>query len=336
MPFKPLRLFGYPQGMEQDRTRCPGGGAWVRRGGRPAAGFGLVLARVGAAPSVLALSGLVLSGFAASAWAAPQPRGPRTGVPCGTMAAGSAAAGPSTAMAAGWSDAGALVLADGRILVPEGIALPTRLDPDAERLATAAQATEVALAGCAVAATSAGRDRHGRLAGPAVLSCPREAGERREDLAAALLRAGAGLARAEGEEACIEARLAAEDEARTARRGIWSRPDAVVSAADPAAFAIRAGLFTVAEGRVLAAGGGDRLFLNFGSSWKQDFTVMIAREDFATMLGDSREAATLRGALVRVRGIVREEGGPAMVLRRRGEMARLEESRRSPVRRREP
>ena len=233
----------------------------------------------------------------------------------GTEAAGTAAR---------WSDAGALALVDGRSLAPEGIALPTRLSPDPQLLAAAADAVASVLEGCAAAPVSATLDRHGRLAGTARLVCPAAADARREDLATALLRAGAGYATAEGDTVCVAQRLSAEAEARNARRGIWSLATAIAPAGDEKAVEERRGLFSVAEGKVLAVGGRDRIFLNFGARWKQDFTVMLAREDFATILGDRLDPAILRGALIQVRGVVREEGGPAMAPRRRGEVLRIE------------
>lgn len=217
-----------------------------------------------------------------------------------------------------------LSLADGGRLAPEGIALPTRLSPDGQLLAAAADAADSVLDGCAVMPVSAKLDRHGRLAGAARLVCPAAADARQEDLATALVRAGAGYATADGDAACAAQRLAAEAEARLARRGIWSLATAVAPAGDAQAMEERLGLFSVAEGKVLAAGGRDRVFLNFGASWKQDFTVMLTREDFATILGDRLDPAALRGSLIQVRGVVREEGGPAMAPRRRGEVLRIE------------
>lgn len=233
----------------------------------------------------------------------------------GTEAAGTAAR---------WSDAGALALADGGSLAPEGIALPTRLSPDPQLLAAAADAVASVLEGCAAVPVSATLDRHGRLAGTARLDCPAAGDARREDLATALVRAGAGYATAEGDTVCVAQRLSAEAEARNARRGIWSLATAIAPAGDEKAVEERRGLFSVAEGKVLAVGGRDRIFLNFGARWKQDFTVMLAREDFATILGDRLDPAILRGALIQVRGVVREEGGPAMAPRRRGEVLRIE------------
>ncbi len=223
-----------------------------------------------------------------------------------------------------WSDTGTLTLADGKSLVPEGIALPTRLWPDKGMLARAADAAAWVLEGCTVVPASAAPDRHGRLIGAAGLACPMAESIRREDLSTALARAGAGYATADGDAACSAQRLAAEAEARLARRGIWSLGAAMAPAGDQRAMEERLGLYTVAEGRVLAVGGRDRMFLNFGSSWKQDFTVMLAREDFATILGDRLDPAILRGSLIQVRGVVREEGGPAMAPRRRGEVLRIE------------
>lgn len=222
-----------------------------------------------------------------------------------------------------WSDTGALSLSAGRTLVPEGIALPTRLWPDSRMLALSADAAASVLNSCAVASTSATLDRHGRLVGAAKLICPAAGDARREDLATALVRAGAGYATVEGDVSCAVQRLGAEAEARHAGRGIWSLATAVSPTSDESALEERLGLFSVAEGRVLAVGGRDRIFLNFGARWKQDFTVMLGREDFATILGDRLDPAILRGSLIQVRGVVREEGGPAMAPRRWGEVLRL-------------
>ncbi|MFG1319877.1 hypothetical protein [Xanthobacter autotrophicus] len=233
------------------------------------------------------------------------------------------ATGPALGLAAIWSDTGTLLLSDGRRFMPEGIALPSRLASDAALPRAAESAAWAVLDTCLVGFGSAHVDRHGRLSGPGWLACPARNAPAEEDLATALLRAGAGYAQPNGQDRqCLTQRLAAETQARTARRGIWAEPSAVAPAGDEEAMAIRAGLFTVAEGRVLAAGGTrDRIFLNFGSSWRQDFTAMMEREDFATIMGDSLEPAMLRGTLVQVRGVVRAEGGPAIMLRRPGEIA---------------
>lgn len=229
-------------------------------------------------------------------------------------------AGP--AIAAHWADDGALRLSDGRRLAPEGIALPTRLR-DPVLVAAAGTAAAGVMSTAAVRPAPTAEDRHGRATGGATLVRPDGPAEG-EDLAVALLGAGAGLARPEPgvEPACTAARLAAEAQARQAKLGVWARPDAVLSATDERTLMRHAGLFVIVAGRVRAAGATrDRVYLNFGPRWREDFTVIIRKEDFATILGDSLDPAMLRGTMVEVRGVVREDGGPAILPRMRGEIA---------------
>ena len=104
-------------------------------------------------------------------------------------------------------------------------------------------------------------------------------------------------------------------------RGIFATGDGILEAADAAGLAARDGLFTVAQGRVQAAGTTrDKVYLNFGRKWREDFTIVVRAKDFATILGDDLDPAMLRGTLVRVRGVVREAGGPAIFVRNAGEM----------------
>ncbi|MDI4665481.1 hypothetical protein K9U40_14245 [Xanthobacter autotrophicus] len=278
----------------------------------------LALAQLALAP--LALATIILAGPALAA-----PKGERHNPACTTPAQAEQRAGAAVGLGARWSDAGALILDDGRRLVPEGIVLPSRLAVDAALPRASASAARTVLDTCLVHPGTGHTDRHGRLSGPAGLICPGRDDGTEQDLATALLRAGAGYAQpAAAADGCLDQRLAAENEARAAGRGIWAQPSAVAQAADEEAVAIRSGLFAVAEGRVLAAGGTrERIFLNFGASWRQDFTAMIEREDFATIMGDSLDPAMLRGTLVRVRGVVRAEGGPAMALRQAGQIALL-------------
>ncbi|MFS8036499.1 hypothetical protein ACI7BZ_05940 [Xanthobacter sp. AM11] len=224
-----------------------------------------------------------------------------------------------------WGQDGSITLSDGRHLVPEGIALPTPLSAEPAALRAAEAAAGAVLDGRFIIPSATRPDRHGRLAAIAALITPATGSPEPEDLATALLRAGSGTARpVAGDGPCRAARLAAEAQAQRETQGIWSHPGIRPSASDEAALAIRAGLFTVTEGRVRDVGvTRDRVFLNFGARWRQDFTVMIATEDFATILGDSLEPAMLRGTLIRVRGVVHEDGGPAITVRRQGEITLL-------------
>lgn len=216
---------------------------------------------------------------------------------------------------------GALKLVDGRLFAPPGIAMPSRLHPDERLIRAARAAVEGTLSGQALQLAQGPSDRHGRLMGPAEL-------ENGQSLTLALLRAGAGYAqpelstpprtreRAAETSRCNKALLAAENEARKDRRGIWAISSATTRATDETALAARIGLFTVVEGRVIATGTArDRIYVNFGTHWREDFTIILAPRDFKPIFGNSLDPAMLRGTVVRVRGVLREQGGPAIFAR---------------------
>lgn len=238
-----------------------------------------------------------------------------------TCEADGTGAGPSLAASAAGD--GSLALSDGHRFVPAGIVVPTVLRPDPELASRAAAATAGVLDGRFLVLGTTTPDRHGRLVGAARLSgrAPEDAST---PLVLALLEAGAGYADPRGAATCADRLLAAEAEARRARRGIFATDGAIVAASDDVAAGLNAGLVTVAEGRVSAAGATrEKAYLNFGPRWRDDFTVILSAKDFATILGDDRDLAMLRGTRVRVRGVVREEGGPVMVIRSPNEISVL-------------
>lgn len=227
-------------------------------------------------------------------------------------------------LAAASGQDGNLGLSDGRRLVPAGVVLPTRLHPDADLVARAAEAANGVLEGRFIRLGTTARDRHGRLVGSAELAAA-EAGAPAVPLALALLEAGAGYADPRAAPACANALLAAEAEARRHRRGLFAAEGAIVAAGDEVAVGVHAGLFTLVQGRVRAAGATrEKAYLNFGGRWREDFTVIVAAKDFATILGEDLNPDMLRGALVEVRGVVREEGGPAIFVRTAQDMAVLD------------
>ena len=222
----------------------------------------------------------------------------------------------TAASAALWAGDGSLALADGRRLVPRGVILPSRL-AGPEGLAAAGAAGAVLGEGVLRTGRLAA-DRHGRWVGDAVLA---GGDDSPRPLALALVAAGAGYADPLAAPACAAALLAAEAQARAAGRGLWAVPGAMAQAADAAGLSRRVGRFAVVEGRVRSAGGSrDRVFLNFAERWREDFTVILATKDFATIFGDGRRPKDLAGALVRVRGVVRAEGGPAVTVEAAGQI----------------
>lgn len=233
-------------------------------------------------------------------------------------------------LAASWAGDGSLALSDGQRLVPAGVVLPSALNPQKNLSTRAATAAEGVLDGRFVQLGATTTDRHGRLVGDALLWAD---GEPPLPLAFALLEAGAGYADPRGAPPCAGRLLAAEDEARRGGHGIFATGAGTLAAASPAPLAAQAGLFTVAQGRVRAAGATrDKAYLNFGQRWREDFTIVLPAKDFATILGDDLDPAMLRGTLVRVRGVVREAGGPAIFVHGPGELEILSAPEAAPTR----
>ncbi len=112
--------------------------------------------------------------------------------------------------------------------------------------------------------------------------------------------------------ACVPELFAAEGRARAARVGIWADPDYRVRRADrPAELAARPGRYELVEGRVLRAEkAGGRVYLNFGRSFKEDFTAVIDARALRLFAGETLDPLTLGGALVRVRGWIDVRDGP--------------------------
>ena len=196
--------------------------------------------------------------------------------------------------------------------------LPSALNPQKSLSASAAAAAGRVLDGRFIQLGATTTDRHGRLVGDALVWAD---GEPPLSLVFALLEAGAGYADPNGASACAPRLLAAEAEARREGYGIFATDAGVLAATRIPPLAAQAGLFTVAQGRVRAAGTTrDKVYLNFGQTWRKDFTIVLPAKDFATILGDDLDTAMLRGTLVRVRGVVREAGGPAIFVRGPGEL----------------
>ena len=111
---------------------------------------------------------------------------------------------------------------------------------------------------------------------------------------------------------CLGELMSAEGRARTMRLGIWADPFYTVRRADrPDSLAERIGQYELVEGRVLLADeAGGRVFLNFGRSWKEDFTAVIDSRAQRLFRDIGLDPLRLGGALVRVRGWVDLDDGP--------------------------
>ncbi len=77
----------------------------------------------------------------------------------------------------------------------------------------------------------------------------------------------------------------------------------------------RIGRFVLIQGRVRSVGERRaRTYLNFGSDWTNDFTLIIPRKTWIAMGERGLTAATLKGRQIRARGILEDWQGPALTV----------------------
>lgn len=201
---------------------------------------------------------------------------------------------------------GDITLEDGRIIRLAGIAFHTgeagTTDPPTHAMSF--------LSGRDLDITRATPDRHGRLEAMARLH------ESEQSVQEFLLGKGLAIARPQaGWLGCMPALLAAEREARTARRGLWAST-LPLTTTDEAAIRDQLGRFTIMEGRVLTVGKRRAVdYLNFGRIWRQDTTVRLENTAREALKARGIDPAGFAGRTVTVRGTVLEAGGPAMNVR---------------------
>lgn len=203
-------------------------------------------------------------------------------------------------------DDATLVLTDGRQVRLAGILLPYPGWPlDQAAVATLAQLVEGrGLRLRPADGTTA--DRYGRQAAQVMADGRWVQG--------ALLRAGLALVEPSADLTDPpDALLQAEEEARQAGRGLWALPFYAVRDADHVDSAI--GRYAVVRARVVdVAATPHRVYINFGSDWRQDFTVEIDHADLLAFRRRHIDPLGLRGKLVEVRGWVESHNGPMIRL----------------------
>jgi micrococcal nuclease len=103
--------------------------------------------------------------------------------------------------------------------------------------------------------------------------------------------------------------LALEAEARAARGGIWADPFYAIRSVNNLARDIDS--FQVVGGKVLdAAKVKTRVYLNFGTDWRSDFTASIDARALRLFARSGPDPLALEGKTVRVRGWLRPVNGP--------------------------
>ena len=142
-------------------------------------------------------------------------------------------------------------------------------------------------------------------------------------------RAQFDLARAQADQARAHAEIA-EREARRTGQGLWQeKAYADRPAAEPEKVAY--GRFAFVRGKVTQAERiKDKVYLNFGSDWKSDFTVTIAAHDLKTFRKAGVDPLNLEGKVVRVRGWVDHNFGPMITVTHPAQIETLGESAAKP------
>jgi endonuclease YncB( thermonuclease family) len=120
---------------------------------------------------------------------------------------------------------------------------------------------------------------------------------------------------------CAAALLAAEAEARRAKRGIWADPAAIKNAESSGDILAGVGRFAVVEGKVLSVRqAGATTYLNFGRNWTRDFAVTISRRMIGAFEAAGTSLKSLESRRIRVRGWVEARSGPRIEVLRVGQI----------------
>lgn len=222
-------------------------------------------------------------------------------------------AATSAATVAAVEDAATLRLADGRLLKLAGIHAPA----GAEAAVAAAAAGWVGRA--VEIAEIAPSDRYGRVV--AHVFADSGAGWLQSELVG---RGDVIVLPQVSDDPCLQALLRGEAEARSRSAGIWSGLLRIRQADDPR-LADDVGTVGLVEGRVLSVGKTrSNTYLNFGTDWALDFTVMIPVSDVASGGDDNLQPSGLVGRRIRVRGSLEEWNGVLMRVRTPAQIERLD------------
>lgn len=205
-------------------------------------------------------------------------------------------------------DAVTLRLTDGRLIRLRGLAPPENTEKSAAlaRQARAHLATLLADRRVRPLAASRDPDRYGRIAAHL---------QRVDDgvwIDAAMVRAGFAFLDVEPGpiSPCRAALSRFESAARSARRHLWAEGLLAVRKASDPALGDAAPGYAIIEGKVLSVGKTrNRLFLNFGRKWREDFTITIYRRDLKRFVATGLDPEDMRGKRIRARGWLERRDG---------------------------
>jgi endonuclease YncB( thermonuclease family) len=137
-----------------------------------------------------------------------------------------------------------------------------------------------------------------------------------------LLVQGAAIAAADvTDKDCAAALLAAEAEARTAKKGTWAATNVIKNAESTDDILAGIGRFVLVEGRVLSVRqAGTMTYLNFGRNWTRDFAATISRRMMPAVESSGVTLKSLENRRIRVRGWVEAHPGPRIEVVRAGQI----------------
>jgi endonuclease YncB( thermonuclease family) len=126
---------------------------------------------------------------------------------------------------------------------------------------------------------------------------------------------------------CLAALMAAEAQAREAKRGIWADPAVIKNTESPGDILAGIGRLMLVEGKVLSVRqAGATTYLNFGRNWIRDFAVTIPRRALANLAAAGLVPKSLENKRIRVRGFVEARSGPRIEVVRAGQIELIGEN----------
>lgn len=126
---------------------------------------------------------------------------------------------------------------------------------------------------------------------------------------------------------CAAALMAAEADARAAKKGTWAVNDVIKNAESSDDILAAMGRFAVVEGKVLSVRqSGATTYLNFGRHWTRDFAVTIPRRALPAFAAAGIALKSLQNRRIRVRGWVEARNGPRIEVVRAGQIEVLGEN----------
>ncbi|WP_342360369.1 hypothetical protein [Terrarubrum flagellatum] len=124
------------------------------------------------------------------------------------------------------------------------------------------------------------------------------------------------------QDSCAGSLLKIESEARQKALGLWREPGSRLLKSDEiAAIQAMAGRFVIIEGRVVSVGERPRrIYLNFGRDFRRDFTATLSPRTAKLLEKAGITPSSLRGQIIRVRGMVAARRAPAIEITSAGQL----------------